>query len=91
MKKLLIFLLIALIFGSISALSIREEWEKAKDVCSKVKAFLKKYGIYEDVVELLKKGAQAAAQKVCEKKIPSDVCTSIVKVVGKLLSKINIC
>ena len=91
MKKLLIFLLIALIFGSISALSIREEWEKAKEACSKVKEFLQKYGIYDDVVNLLKQGSKAVAQKLCEKKLPSDVCTSIIIVVGKILSKINVC
>ena len=70
---------------------LREEWEKAKQVCSKVKEFLQKYGIYEDIVNLLKQGSKAVAQKLCEKKLPSDVCTSIILVVGKILSKINVC
>ena len=96
MKKLLILLLIALIFGSISALSIKEEWEKVKDKCSEVKAFLRKYDIYDNIVDLLKKGAKAAAQKYCEKKLSSlylssEICTSIVTVVGKLTSNIHIC
>ena len=90
MNKLLFLLLIALIFGTTSA-SIRDEWEKAKEACAKIRSFLKKYGIYEDVIKLLNDGARAAAQKVCEKKIPSDVCSDIVTVVGKLTSKIKVC
>ena len=91
MKKLLILLLIVLIFDSISCITVQEEWEKAKKVCSKVRDFLKKYGIYDDVVRLLKQGAKAGAQKICEKKLPKGVCSSIISVVGSLISKINVC
>ena len=91
MKKLLFLLLIVLIFGTISTISIHEEWEKAKQTCAKIKAFLKKYGIYDDVVKLLTDGSKNAAQKVCEKKLSSDVCRDIVTVVGKITSKIKIC
>ena len=95
MKKLLILLLIALIFGSISALSLKEEWEKVKEKCSEVKEFLQKYDIYDGIVDLLKKGAKAAAQRHCERKLslpsPSEICSSIVTVVGKLTSNIHIC
>ena len=91
MKKLLFFVLIALILGSISAISVEEEWEKAKSACKKVKEFLKKYGIYEGVVSALNKGAKAAAQTVCEKKLPKALCTQIVYAVGKLTQKIPTC
>ena len=90
MKKLLILLLITLIFGSISC-SVKDEWEKAKKTCAKVKAFLKKYDLYDDLVSLLNKSAKAAAQKICEKKFSSDLCSNIVYVVGTLTSQIHIC
>ena len=94
MKKLLILLLIALIFGSISALSLKEEWEKVKEKCSEVKGFLQTYDI-NGIVDLLIKGAKAAAQRHCERKLslpsPSEICSSIVTVVGRLTSNIHIC
>ena len=90
MNKLLFFLLIALIFGSISA-GAAEEWEKVKGVCSKVRGFLQKYGIYDDVVRLLNQGAKTAATNVCKKKLSDGLCSSIISVVGKLTSKIHIC
>ena len=91
MKKLLFLVLIALILGSISCGKIEDEWEKAKATCAKIKAFLKKYGIYDDVVSLLTKGAKAAAQAVCEKKLPKGVCSNLVTVVGKITAKIPSC
>ena len=91
MKKLFFLLLIALVFGTIYSLSIREEWEKAKATCAKIKTFLQKYGLYQDIVDLLNKGAKTAAQTLCEKKLSSDVCSDIVTVVGKISQKIIKC
>ena len=80
MKKLLILLLIALIFGSISCDFI-DECKKA--TCAKIKEFLKKYGIYDDIVDLLKKGAKKVAQALCEKQIPSGLCSCLITRAGQ--------
>ena len=91
MKKLLILLLIVLIFGSISCGVLEDEWEHAKATCRKTKEYLKKYGIYDGVVNALTKGAKSVAQSVCEKKLPKTLCSNIVYVVGKITQKINNC
>ena len=93
MKKLLILLLTALIFVSISAFSIIEEWEKVKDICSDVRKFLQKYGIFDDIIKLLTRGAKIPAQRLCVStlSLPPDVCSNIVDVVAKLTSNIHIC
>ena len=67
MKKLLFLVLIALILGSISCGAIEDEWEKAKATCAKIKAFLKKYGIYDDVVKLLTKGQKQQLKQYARK------------------------
>ena len=90
MKKLLFLLLIVLIFGSISA-GVKDEWEKVKGTCSKVKNFLIKHGIYDDIIRLLNQGAKKGAETVCKKKLPAAVCSSVITVVGKLTGKIHLC
>ena len=87
MRKLLCLLLIVLIFGSISC-GIKEEWEKAKQTCAKIKSFLQKYGIYDDVVNLLNKGAKVAAKNVCMKKFSSSLCDDIINVAARVLKQI---
>ena len=91
MKKLLFFLLIALIFSSISAGTIQDEWNHAKQTCAKVKSFLKKYGVYNEIVRLLTNGAKTSATNYCNQHLPSGVCSSIITVVGRLTKKINDC
>ena len=91
MKKLLFFLLIALIFSSISAGTIQDEWNHAKETCAKVKSFLKKYGIYNELVRLLTQGAKTAATNVCKKALPDAICPGLITVVGKITKKINDC
>ena len=86
MKKLLFLFLFALIFSSISC-DAASEWEKAKGTCAKVKAFLSKYGLYDDFVDALNRGAQSVAQKICEKVLPGWLCKDIVKVVFDLIKK----
>ena len=91
MKKLLFFLLIALIFNSISADGIEDEWNHAKETCAKVKSFLQKYGIYDDVVRLLTQGAKQVATNLCKKVLPDSICPGLITVVGKLTNIINNC
>ena len=86
MKKLLSLVLIALIISSIYA-DAASEWEKAKASCGKVKEFLQRYGLYDDFVNALNRGAQSVAQKICEKVLPSWLCKDIVSVVFDLIKK----
>ena len=90
MKKLLILLLVVLIFGTISA-DAATEWAKVKNTCSKVKQFLKDYGLYDVLVDLVTKGLKKSAIGECKKKLPEWLCSDIVTVLGKLTSKIKIC
>ena len=82
MKKLLILLLIALIFGSILCDAI-DECQKAS--CADIKKILQKYGIYDAVVSAFQKGSKKIAQSVCEKKLPSNLCTCLITKVWKCL------
>ena len=88
MKKLLCLVLIALILGSISAVSIEDEWANAKSTFAKVKAFLQKYGIYDDLVDFFNKSAKGGAQLLCVKVIKKEgLCKEIINVLWYFLDK----
>ena len=88
MKKFLYLILIALILGSISADSIEDEWANAKGTLAKVKKFLQKYGIYDDLVNYLNNGARSAAQVLCVKVIGKDrLCKEIITILWDFLQK----
>ena len=76
MKKLLFFLIALLILDSISA---GDGWEKAKQVVSKAIEWLKKNGIYDDLVNALKAGAKKLAKSICVKKFSEKVCDDIIE------------
>ena len=87
MKKLLYLVLIALIFGSISA-SIEDEWAAAKNAFSKVKSFLQKYGIYDDLVAYFNQSAKGSAQILCVHVIKKDrLCKEIINILWSFLEK----
>ena len=76
MKKLLILLLIALIFGSILC-DLIDECQKAS--CADVKKMCEKYGIYDALFSAFQKGSKKIAQTICEKKLPSNLCDCIIR------------
>ena len=87
MKKLLCLVLIALILGSISA-TIEDEWANAKGTFAKVKAFLQKYGIYDDLVKFFNDSAKGGAQLLCVKVIKKEgLCKEIINVLWYFLDK----
>ena len=74
MKKLLFFLIAFLILDSISA----DGWDKAKQVFQKAIEWLKKNGLYDDLVNALKAGAKKLANNLCLKKFSQNVCDDII-------------
>ena len=87
MKKLLCLVLIALILGSISA-TVESEWANAKDTFGKVKAFLQKYGLYDDLVKFFNDSAKGGAQLLCVKVFKKEgLCKEIINVLWYFLDK----
>ena len=82
MKKLLILLLIALIFGTISADPI-DEYREARYSCSKLKDFLKRYNKYEPVMDNLNKGDKQTARRQCQRLFPAWLCDEMVIIIMK--------
>ena len=76
MKKLLFFLIAILILDSISAV---DWWEKAKQVVSKAIEWLKKNGIYDDLVNALKVSTKKLANDICVKKFSQKLCDDIIE------------
>ena len=95
MKKILFLVLIAIIACSqveqyepydiedfdliLEGINIRSLWNKFKNNASQAKQFLKSIGLYDPLINLLKKYASGYAVNYCTSKgIPNDICQSIV-------------
>ena len=104
MRKLLFLILISLSLYTISSnykdmRTNQGEWnlhsfpvEGQEQTCKTVKecsTLLKKYGVYDDVIDLLSKGLKAAAQKVCEKKLPGKICSDAITILYRYISQLN--
>ena len=93
MKKLIFLLLIAMVFCSsieeynldddleviLEGINVRKMWNQVKKYESKAKAFLKAIGIYDGLIKVLKTTGRYYGINYCtSKKIPQDICSSIV-------------
>ena len=98
MQKLLFLILIFLNFYLISSnlrymsyQGIPEEDEK-RQICktiTKCTTFLKNRGLYDILIELLQKGQKEAAQQVCEKKLPKDICNDAIYLLFHYIKQLN--
>ena len=94
MKKLLYLVLITLILGLIIS-SIEDEWDnesKCKENNYKcyqdLKTFLKKYGIYDDLIILFTKNLKTPAKLLCMKIFnKEELCTDIINITWILFEK----
>ena len=78
MKKFLFLVLFALILGSISA-DLTDEWEKAKQVVKKAVEWLQSKGLFDDLVNFLRKHLRNKAQELCESKFSKKLCNNIIE------------
>ena len=102
MKKILFFVLIAIIACSqveqyeqyeiedadliLEGINIRSLWNKFKNNASQAKQFLKSIGLYDPLIDLLKKCASYYALNYCTSKgFPQDICQSIVSFLSSLI------
>ena len=83
MKKLLCLALMILIFGIISTNPIEDEWNNNvyEPPIIKVKKFLQKYGIYDDIVIFIKENKIGVAKLLCSKVIGREaVCDEAISI-----------
>ena len=88
MKKLLFFVLLAMIACStipeedvvLEGIDWKAAWEKVKKVFNDAITWLKDNDLYEPLINLIKTKGKEKALNWCkgERKIPENVCTSIV-------------
>ena len=84
MKKLLIFILIAIVVCSsvdtdVEAVDWKGIWNKVKGFFTEALNFLKKYELYDPIVNALKKNLPSYAESLCTSKgVPNGICRDII-------------